>query len=159
MALLEPQPMDHGIVGGGRMQADVLFSKRPEWPLFDFGARYKYSIRTHWKWNSWRERAKYSRLSVWVQGVELEASCKNKREYLKVLRGFFPPILATLQRQNVQDNDCPKDDLFDGARWNQRAGCSCGCSPGFILHAERSPGWSRPARWFFATVTLATNPF
>lgn len=52
---------------------------------------------------------------------------RRSRPY-RQFRKFLPEVIrmAGLEGQIDADND--------GIAWSQNAGCSCGCSPGFIVH-------------------------
>lgn len=63
------------------------------------------------------------RLYVWVDGENmLENFAYRENRPSKLYRKFLPEIFATL--------GLPADTK---ATWSQKAGCGCGCSPGFIL--------------------------
>ena len=64
-----------------------------------------------------REFYQASRVYVWPRGESILENLCNRRsrpytEYRKLLAG---------------------KSFMEKARWSQKAGCSCGCSPGFIL--------------------------
>lgn len=49
--------------------------------------------------------------------------CRPYAEYRKIL----PTVLAAA---GLRD---PDGEVAKAARWSRKAGCSCGCSPGFII--------------------------
>lgn len=69
----------------------------------------------------WRDRDRTkSRLHVFIEGESILENLENRRsrpytEFKKLLAPIFK-MLGVAK-----------------ARWSQKAGCSCGCSPGFIL--------------------------
>jgi hypothetical protein len=64
-----------------------------------------------------------TRMYIWPEGESVMANLVNRRERPAILyRSLFGEIF---RQANVPEGT--------KARWSQKAGCSCGCSPGFIL--------------------------
>jgi hypothetical protein len=59
---------------------------------------------------------KNPRIHFWLEGATLE-----EEPYQEVREQAIPGVLAMFQVDSEK------------VGWSQRAGCSCGCSPGFIL--------------------------
>lgn len=73
---------------------------------------------------------KASRLYVSVSGENIIQNLENRFDRpVKEYRRLLAPVLQLLSRA-VPFN--PIEPVIK-ARWSQKAGCSCGCSPGFIL--------------------------
>jgi hypothetical protein len=68
-----------------------------------------------------REFNSKSRIYVWERGETIMQNLLNRRNRP-----------TKLYRELLKD-----EQFMDGARWSQTAGCSCGCSPGFIASARR----------------------
>lgn len=67
------------------------------------------------------------RLHVWIDGESvIENLAYRTNRPSKLYRTMLPEILRRL--------GLPADTK---ATWNQKAGCSCGCSPGFVLDIPR----------------------
>ena len=73
-----------------------------------------------------------------IQGESIMENLENRRNRPHaVLRPF---VLEALREAGVQ---------VSGLRWSQKAGCSCPCSPGWILQG------AKPGQDFWAKVSLA----
>lgn len=61
-----------------------------------------------------------SRLFLWVEDEDVFENLQNRRDRLVTeYKKLLAPVFQMLG--------------VNKARWSQKAGCSCGCSPGFIL--------------------------
>jgi len=74
------------------------------------------------------KRDKKTIVYFWPEGESVLENLANRRnrpytEYRKLL----PEVFKELRSRGINLPDNPK------ANWSQKAGCSCGCSPGFIL--------------------------
>lgn len=71
----------------------------------------------------WREYKKAPRLYVWPEGESVLENLQNRhfRPYKYWLEHVVPQVLKEFDLKPTK------------VRWSQKAGCSCGCSPGFIL--------------------------
>lgn len=71
------------------------------------------------------------RLYVWVDGENILENFANRFDRpQKLYRSMLPEIFKALDLEPVK------------ASWSQKAGCSCGCSPGFILDINQDYGYS-----------------
>lgn len=62
-------------------------------------------------------------------------------------------------RRAVRVNLAGRFDLdLTAMAWSQRAGCSCGCSPGFVLNHQRLVIGEETFRYFDVYVTLKDAP-
>lgn len=81
------------------------------------------------RWAEWKRAANArTRIYIHPHGETLIDNLMNRRtrpynEYRKLL----PDILTAVGLD-------PK--LAESARWSQKAGCGCGCSPGFIINND-----------------------
>lgn len=81
------------------------------------------SVRTYAMAGSMRALEAKPRLYVWVDGENVMEMFGNRANRPKDLyKGLIPEMLDRLE--------LPSDTK---AVWSQKAGCSCGCSPGFVL--------------------------
>lgn len=75
----------------------------------------------------WRVK---SRIYVWPKGETILENLENRRSRPV-------SIMRPLVKQLVEELDPVSPNIMSGARytirWSQKAGCRCGCSPGFIL--------------------------
>jgi len=91
-----------------------------------------YDTSTAKTWNELREirkdASKATRVYVWPKGETILENLENRRErpYTVYRKEVIPAVLAKL--------GLPSDTKV---RWSQYAGCSCPCSPGFIIDADR----------------------
>lgn len=71
-----------------------------------------------------RERSRKMKIYVWPEGETLIDNLENRRSrpFNIYRKEVIPQVLAQL--------GVPADAKV---RWSQRAGCSCPCSPGFIV--------------------------
>ena len=74
------------------------------------------------RWNSYRQYNAKPRIYVWLASETVGESLagrfqRDKRTY----RAFAKAVLAELGIADAKFH------------WSQKAGCSCGCSPGFVL--------------------------
>lgn len=54
---------------------------------------------------------------------------KRRSRPYKEYRKMLPTVLSMAGCSNPEE-------VAESARWSQKAGCSCGCSPGFILNGR-----------------------
>jgi len=73
--------------------------------------------------HSLRSRRKKSILYLVVSG-----GVSNKRVFSEARKNVIPALIAQY--------DLPKDTKF---RWESRAGCFCGCSPGYVFDSKSRP--------------------
>jgi hypothetical protein len=73
---------------------------------------------------SWREYSKQTRIYVWPQGETIMENLMNRkqREHTVYKKEVIPGVLEAM--------GLPADTKV---RWSQYAGCSCPCSPGFVV--------------------------
>jgi len=71
-----------------------------------------------------RERSRKTKVYIWPEGENVIENLQNRRSrpYSVYRKEVIPQVLAEL--------GIPADARV---RWSQRAGCSCPCSPGFII--------------------------
>lgn len=76
----------------------------------------------------WRDRQQKVRVYIGVQGENVWDNLLNRfdRPYVLYREEVMPKVLEHLE--------LPPDTKF---RWSQKAGCSCGCSPGFVVDCHR----------------------
>ena len=67
---------------------------------------------------------KPSHIYVWAKGETLIENLENRkcRPYMIYKKEIMPEVLRQMGL-----------DSFTKVRWSQKAGCSCGCSPAFIV--------------------------
>lgn len=80
----------------------------------------------------WREYNSRTRVYFWPKSESIIENMRNRRsrpfnEYRKLLPEAL--VKAGLDVSTAV-----------GARWSQKAGCQCGCSPGFILQSTLYTG-------------------
>lgn len=80
-----------------------------------------------------------SRLYVGVENENMLENLVNRRS-----RPY------NVWRRHVEDALRENGVTFTGMRWSQRCGCSCPCSPGFILDGARS------GRDYYLTVRVSS---
>jgi len=102
-----------------------------------------------WNYSEWireneKDRFKKTRIHIDVVGENMIANFGNRaaRPYLE----WKPLVEAKLQELGID---------YESIQWSQKAGCFCGCSPGFILKGhlgktiwmdiEESPLTTNPA--------------
>jgi hypothetical protein len=75
-----------------------------------------------------RKRVK-SRISIFPEGENLIENLQNRhcRPYNIYKKEILPELKKRLKEEHNIDLENNK------IRWSQYAGCSCGCSPGFII--------------------------
>lgn len=79
----------------------------------------------HWSTSSWKSYHAKPRVYIWLEGESVFDNFINR--WGRPHKAFRKFILPTLKRVlNVVDDDIKFN-------WSQKAGCSCGCSPGFII--------------------------
>lgn len=87
-------------------------------------------------------RRSKTRIYVWAEKESVLENLANRRSRPHQL--YKKHVMAEiLERANLP--------VVTKVRWSQTAGCSCGCSPGFIV--DGSYGWN-----IFVTVGSDTNP-
>lgn len=64
----------------------------------------------------------HSIVYVSVKGETVLDNFVNRRS--RPYQALRPIVIEELKKANIQ---------FESIRWSQNAGCSCGCSPGFII--------------------------
>ena len=74
--------------------------------------------------SSWRDYSKQTRIFVWPEGESIMDNLANRRQrpHTTYKKEVIPAVLKAM--------DLPADTKV---RWSQYAGCSCPCSPGFII--------------------------
>jgi len=76
---------------------------------------------------TWREYSKQTRIYVWPKGETIMQNLMNRkqREHTVYKKEVIPGVLEAM--------GLPADTKV---RWSQYAGCSCPCSPGFIVDGD-----------------------
>lgn len=76
---------------------------------------------------SYREWVKQTRIYVWPRGESIMENLMNRkqREHTVYKKEVIPGVLEAM--------GLPADTKV---RWSQYAGCSCPCSPGFIVDGD-----------------------
>ena len=76
---------------------------------------------------TWREYSKQTRIYVWPKGETIMQNLMNRkqREHTVYKKEVIPGVLEAM--------GLPTDTKV---RWSQYAGCSCPCSPGFIVDGD-----------------------
>jgi len=72
----------------------------------------------------WKDYSKRARIYVWPQGESIMDNLMNRRQrpYTTYKKEVIP---AVLEKMGLPSNT--------KVRWSQYAGCSCPCSPGFVV--------------------------
>jgi hypothetical protein len=75
-----------------------------------------------------KDRHRAARVYVWPKGESLMDNLQNRRSrpYNEYRKQVLPAVLAALGLPNSTR-----------VKWSQYAGCSCPCSPGFIVEGVR----------------------
>lgn len=69
-----------------------------------------------------------ARIYVWPKGESVLENLQNRRSRpIRTYRQALLPALAI-------ETGIPMKELDPSLKWSQKAGCKCGCSPGFILN-------------------------
>lgn len=78
----------------------------------------------------WRKERKSSDvIYVWIEGENVLENLQNRRSRpSKAYKKFVLPL--GLKEAGYSDEAAK--EIIKKAYWSQRAGCSCGCSPGFL---------------------------
>lgn len=77
------------------------------------------------RWSS-RRRAKKARIYIWPKGESIMENLQNRRD--RPHTAYRKEVLPTVfQKLGL--------DPATKVRWSQYAGCSCPCSPGFIVES------------------------
>lgn len=71
-----------------------------------------------------------TRIFVWPKGETIRENLMNRRE--RPAKLWKPVALKAAAAMGLT-----KSSLM----WSQKAGCSCGCSPGFIVKGDFRPGF------------------
>jgi len=76
---------------------------------------------------SYKEWIKQTRIYVWPQGESIMDNLQNRRQrpYTAYKKEVIPAVLKEM--------GLPADTKV---RWSQYAGCSCPCSPGFVVDGD-----------------------
>jgi hypothetical protein len=83
------------------------------------------TIQVRRKGGTWREQNSKSHLSVHMLGESIWDNLMNRRNRpTKIWKMVGETAMASIQMP---------EELFAKMYWNQRAGCSCGCSPAFVM--------------------------
>jgi len=69
---------------------------------------------------------------------------RTKKTGVLYMDGDAREMALKMQREIAQTTLCALGFEDVKASWSQKAGCSCGCSPGFVL---RGPGVARKNIW------------
>ena len=85
-------------------------------------------IKSEIRKNDWREKASKGRIYFFQVGENLLENIQ-KRNY-RPYKEYRNILSKALQIGGMNQSDA--DIIAKTASWSQRAGCSCGCSPGFI---------------------------
>lgn len=96
----------------------------------------------HWIKNTeWRERDRKSRVFIWGDNESILDNLTNRtRRPYEVWRVLAVKVLRELVDQNGRPLwDREGDAATRRLRWDQRAGCSCPCSPGFVVDSPSRP--------------------
>lgn len=90
--------------------------------IFTYKKTDKSADSRYWRDHKYRNRA--TRLYVWIKDETIWENLQNRRvrPYTVWRKEIVPTVLQALE--------LPADTKV---RWSRKAGCSCGCSPGFIL--------------------------
>jgi hypothetical protein len=102
--------------------------------------------------NNMRDRL--SKVYVWPEGETLMENLAERRN--RPIKLYRTVLATALERAG-----CPETlakQLAASARWSQKAGCGCGCSPGFRLDREVSVIKDGRAIYADFHVTVATAP-
>lgn len=85
------------------------------------------------------EIAKKNRMFIFPEGENIVENLYNrfKRPYTVYKKDLLPMVMKRLQKDFPQVYGEIKGDKWS---WNQYAGCTCGCSPGFIGTGRGSIG-------------------
>lgn len=75
-----------------------------------------------------RDRRK-SRISIYPEGENLIENLNNRRQ--RPYNIYKKEILPQLKKKLKEEHNIDLEN--NKIRWSQYAGCSCGCSPGFII--------------------------
>ena len=71
-----------------------------------------------------------TRVYVWPKGETLLENLQNRHNRPYV--AMKPFALKAAEALSV---------VVDKLGWSQKAGCSCGCSPGFVVQGQHRPGF------------------
>ena len=89
--------------------------------------------------NTGREYSQKTRFYVWPKGETVIEGLFNRRDRPT---GLFREIAMEAWRK--LEPEIKKERSYaklTGLRWSRKAGCSCGCSPGFIAQGEGLNGF------------------
>lgn len=77
------------------------------------------------------KRYHHSRIYFLINGESLVENLLNRRSRpTKLYRRLLNKVYTQLREQG---EILPQDQNPQDVKWSQTAGCSCGCSPGFIM--------------------------
>jgi hypothetical protein len=78
--------------------------------------------------NTYKEFHKATRVYIWPKGETLLDNLENRRSrpYTEYRKQVMPKVLAAMGLPS-----------YTKIKWSQYAGCSCPCSPGFIVEGVR----------------------
>ncbi len=86
-----------------------------------------------------REYSEKARIYVWPKGESVIEQFFNRRDRpTKEFRKIAMDGLKQLEDQIKKEKSWAK---LSGLRWSRKAGCSCGCSPGFIAQGDGYTGF------------------
>jgi hypothetical protein len=87
----------------------------------------KIEINNRESYANWRDYSKQTRIYVWPRGETIMQNLMNRkqREHTVYKKEVIPSVLEAM--------GLPADTKV---RWSQYAGCSCPCSPGFIVDGD-----------------------
>ena len=71
-----------------------------------------------------------TRVFVWPKGESIMENLQNRRN--RPHTAMKPFALRAAEALGVQ---------VESISWSQNAGCSCGCSPGFVVKGDHRPGF------------------
>ncbi len=71
-----------------------------------------------------------TRIFVWPQGENIMDNLENRRQ--RPAKLWKPFAVAAAAAAGIK---------FESIGWSQKAGCSCGCSPGFVVKGQHRPGF------------------
>ena len=74
----------------------------------------------------------FTRIYIFLEGETVWQNLENRHErpYTIYKKELLPQILEQLKAQGI-------DLTGQKISWSQRAGCNCGCSPGFVVSNHR----------------------
>ena len=90
------------------------------------------AIETDVRIRDYRDRAKNTRIYCFPKDFNVVEDLVTRRDPDGNSR-YNPSVLRPMIEDALKENNIPIGKL----RWSRKAGCSCGCSPGFIMDGAR----------------------